>query len=39
LYEEIDEDRSIRNVDRGKLSKRKKPLVDSLENLAGMKER
>jgi hypothetical protein len=39
LDEEIEEDRSERKVDRGKVSKRKNPLVDALENLAGSKER
>jgi hypothetical protein len=39
LDEDIKEDRSARMVDCGKLSKRKNPPVDSLENLAGRKER
>jgi hypothetical protein len=39
LDEEIEEDRSARKMDCGKLSKRKNPSVDALENLAGRKER
>jgi hypothetical protein len=39
LDEEIEEDRSTRKMDRGQLSKRKNPLVDDLEHLAGKKER
>jgi hypothetical protein len=39
LDKEIEEDRSSRKVDHGKLSKRKSPPVYSLENLAGRKER
>ena len=39
LDEDIQEDRSTRKMDRGQLSKRKNPLVDSLEHLARKKER
>jgi hypothetical protein len=39
LDEDIEEDKSTKKVDRGKLNKRKKALVDSLENLVGRKER
>jgi hypothetical protein len=39
LDEEIKDDRSARKMDHGQLSKWKNPLVDSLENLVGRKER
>jgi hypothetical protein len=39
LDEEIEDDRSVRKTDHGKLSKWKNPLVYALENLAGRKER
>jgi len=39
LDKEIEEDRSTRNMDHGKLIKRKNPPVYALENLMGRKER
>jgi hypothetical protein len=39
LDEEIEDDRSARKKNHGQLSKQKNPPVDSLENLAGRKER
>jgi hypothetical protein len=39
LDEEIEEDISVRNMDHGQLNQRKNPSVDSLEHLAGKKER
>jgi hypothetical protein len=39
LEEEIEEDRSTRKTNRGKLRKRKKPPVDALDHLTGRKER
>jgi hypothetical protein len=39
LIEKIEEDRSIRKMDRGKLSKGKNPPTNSLEHLAEKKER
>jgi hypothetical protein len=39
LYKEIKEDKSTGKTNHGKLSKRKNPPVDSLEHLAGRKER
>jgi hypothetical protein len=39
LDEEIKEDKSTRKMDCGQLSKKKKPPMDSLEHLAGKKER
>jgi hypothetical protein len=39
LDEEIEEDISTRKMDHGQLSKRKNPPMDSLEHLAGKKER
>ena len=39
MDEEIEEDKSERNTDRGQLNKRKNPPVDALEHLAGRKER
>jgi hypothetical protein len=39
LDEEVKDDRSTRKTDRGQLNKRRKPPVDTLENLAGRKER
>jgi hypothetical protein len=39
LDEEIEDDRSVRKKDHGKLSKRKKPPLDSLEHRARRKER
>jgi hypothetical protein len=39
LDEEIEEDKSTRKMDRGKLSKWKNTPVDALENLVGRKER
>jgi hypothetical protein len=39
LNENIEEDRSTRNMDCGQLSKQKNPPTDTLEHLAGKKER
>jgi hypothetical protein len=39
LNEEIEDDISSRNMDCGKIKKRKKMSASSLENLAGNKER
>jgi hypothetical protein len=39
LDERIKENRSTRKMDRGKLNKRKKPLLDALEHLVGRMER
>jgi hypothetical protein len=39
LDEEIEDGRSTRKMDCGKISKRKNPPVDALENLVGRKER
>jgi hypothetical protein len=39
LEEEIEDDRSTRNRDRGQLNKWKKPLLDSLEHRMRRKER
>jgi hypothetical protein len=39
LDEKIEEDRSTRKRDHGKLNKRKNPPMDALEHLAGKKER
>ena len=39
LDEEIKDDRSTRNMDGGKLSKRKNPPLDALEHRARKKER
>jgi hypothetical protein len=39
LEEEIEEDRSARKMDRGKLRKWKNPPIDALEHLVGKKER
>jgi hypothetical protein len=39
LDEEIEDDRSARNMDRGKLRKWKNPPMDALEHLVGNKER
>jgi hypothetical protein len=39
LDEEIEEDKSTRKMDCGKLSKLKKPPLDALEHLMGRKER
>jgi hypothetical protein len=39
LYKEIEDDRSTRKMDRGKLKKQKKPLLDALEHHARRKER
>jgi G:T/U-mismatch repair DNA glycosylase len=39
LDEEIEDDRSARKMDHGKLNKRKKPLLDALEHCARRKER
>jgi hypothetical protein len=39
LNEDIEDDRSTRKKDRGKLNKRKKPPLDALEHRARRKER
>jgi hypothetical protein len=39
LDEKIEEDRSARKIDHGKLNKRKKAPLDALEHLVGKKER
>jgi hypothetical protein len=39
LDEKIEENRSTRKMDRGQLSKWKKPPIDALEHLMGKKER
>jgi hypothetical protein len=39
LDEEIEDDRSARKMDHGKLSKRKNPSLDALEHRARRKER
>jgi hypothetical protein len=39
LDEEIEDDKSTRKIDHGKLSKRKKAPLDALEHLARRKER
>jgi hypothetical protein len=39
LDREIEEDRSVRKMDRGQLSKQKKPQMDVLDHLIGKKER
>jgi hypothetical protein len=39
LEEKIEEDKVIRNMDRGQLIKRKKTSTCALENLVGRKER
>jgi hypothetical protein len=38
LNKKTEEDRSTRNMDHGKLSKRKNPPMDYLEHLTGKKE-
>jgi hypothetical protein len=39
LNDNIEEDRSTRNMDHGQLSKRKNPSTDALEHHAGKQER
>jgi hypothetical protein len=39
LNEKTEEDISTRKMDRGQLSKQKKPLIDALDHFAGKKER